>query len=1034
MAATESSSPVESEGASEPTATEVQETAKGSVVRFPVVGIGASAGGLAAFDAFFSGMPSGVDSGMAFVLVQHLSPDHQSLLPDLVRRYTRMPVSVAEDGMVVKPNSVYIIPPNHDLALADGALRLLQPTTPHGFRLPIDFFFRSLADDQQDRAICIVLSGTGSDGAQGVRAVKGAGGMAMAQEPESAEYDGMPRSAIATGLVDYVLPPAEMPAQLTAYVFHALGQAPRPAPPPPKAESSLKRIIAVLRTRTGHDFTQYKRNTITRRVERRMAVHQVERIEEYVRYLQQDPDEVEALLRDLLIGVTNFFRDPEAFAALEQRVIPRLFAGKPAGAPVRVWVPGCSTGEEAYSIAMLLQEHQEVLKQGMRLQVFATDIDRRAIELARTGTYPASIEADVSPERLERFFVREPDDSAYRIRKSVREMLVFSEHDVIRDPPFSRLDLISCRNLRIYRGAELQERLIRLFHYALNPAGFLFLGSAETVGDATDLMATLDRKWRLYQRRRDGRDARRPPLGSPPSPAAEEEAAAEPAEKVIGKGRSPLREMTEQALLQQSGLVAALVDERGEILYLHGRTGLYLEPAPGEAGAMHIMKMAREGLRRDLATALHRAVADGVPVLRPGLRVKTNGDFTTVNLTVRPVATGPDAATPTMAYLVVFEEAPAVAQGGPGGGGGEGEGAGESVEDADARLAALKQELRAKEEYLQTTVEELETANEELRSSNEESQSTNEELQSTNEELETSKEELQSVNEELATVNAELQQRVADLTQVSNDMNNLLSCTGIGTIFVDYQLRIRRFTPSVTQVINLIPSDVGRPVGHIVSNLKGYDRLVADVQSVLDTLEPREVEVQATAGSWFLLRIRPYRTADNVIEGAVITFFDISEMKRVRGALQEREAKWRLLFETMRQGVVFQDRDGRITDANPAAERLLTLAPGQVWGGESADLPWRAVREDGTGLPPEEYPTISAVLTGHEVRGAVMGIRAHGKDGLTWIRVDAIPQFRPGEDAPYQVYAIIDDLTDSVRPDPGGRGEGETPQASGRAP
>ncbi len=429
--------------------------------RFPIVGIGASAGGLGAFEAFFRAIPDDIDPGIAFVLVQHLAPDHKSMLSDFVKRYTKMRVLEVEDGITVEPNCAYIIPPNRDMAFLGGTLQLLEPSAPRGMRLPIDFFFRSLAQDQHERAIGIILSGTGSDGTLGVRAIKGEGGMVMAQNPESTEYDGMPRNAIATGLVDYILPPAEMPAQLVAYVAQAFGKLPYTAElPSPKAEGAMKKIFVLLRVQTGHDFSQYKQNTITRRVERRMAVNQIERLEDYVRLLQQEPPEVEALFRDLLIGVTNFFRDPAAFAALKEQVIPKLFAGKQPGAPIRIWVPGCSTGEEAYSVAILLQEHLQEVKQSFKVQVFATDIDRQAIDQARAGVYPASIAADVSAERLAQFFTQEPDGSAYRIQKAIRDTLIFSEQDAIKAPPFSRVDLISCRNLLIYMGAELQKKLI----------------------------------------------------------------------------------------------------------------------------------------------------------------------------------------------------------------------------------------------------------------------------------------------------------------------------------------------------------------------------------------------------------------------------------------------------------------------------------------------------------------------------------------------------------------------------------------------
>ena len=477
---------------------------------FPVVGIGASAGGLAAFEAFFSGMPPDTDPGMAFVLVQHLAPGHKSILTELLGRYTRMPVSEAKDGVVVRPNQVYIIPPNCDMAFLGGALHLLEPTALRGLRLPIDFFFRSLAKDQRERAIGIILSGTGSDGTLGVRAIKGEAGMIMAQVPTSTEYDGMPRSAIDTGLVDYELPPAEMPARLIAYAAHAFGKAgmARPAPTP-KAESALNKIFILLRDQTGHDFSQYKPSTIHRRIERRMIVHQIETIAGYVKYVQQTPTEVEALFRDLLIGVTNFFRDPQVFQVIEEQVIPKLFAGRPASGVIRVWSPGCSTGEEAYSFAILLAERQESMKQSFKVQIFATDIDTRAIATARSGLYPANIAADLSPERLARFFTAETDGSAYRINKGIRDMLIFSEQNVIRQPPFSKLDLISCRNLLIYMNMELQKRLIPLFHYALNPGGFLFLGTSENVVDFGDLFDVVDRKSKLYRRKKDSHIERR---------------------------------------------------------------------------------------------------------------------------------------------------------------------------------------------------------------------------------------------------------------------------------------------------------------------------------------------------------------------------------------------------------------------------------------------------------------------------------------------------------------------------------------------
>jgi two-component system CheB/CheR fusion protein len=909
---------------------------------FPIVGIGASAGGLAAFEAFFSGMPANVDPGMAFVLVQHLAPDHSSILTELIRRYTPMQVFEVEDGMTVKPNCAYIIPPNRDMAFLNGTLQLMDPSAPRGHRLPVDFFFRSLAHDQRERAIGIVLSGTGSDGTQGVRAIKGEGGLAMAQTPESAEYDGMPRSAIATGDVDHVLAPSEMAIQLISYAAQTFGNYMKPKTALlPDTQNALKKIFVILRAQTGHDFSQYKLSTVQRRIDRRMAVYQIDTIGRYLKHLQVTPTEVEALFRDLLIGVTNFFRDPEAFQILEEQFIPKLFAEKPAGAVIRVWSPGCSTGEEAYSLAILLVEGMEAVKKNYTIQVFATDIDSQAIATARVGLYPAGIAADVSPERLARFFTVEGDGSAYRIHKGLRDLLVFSEHDVIKDPPFSKLDLISCRNLMIYLGGDLQKKLIRLFHYALNPAGLLFLGTSETVGDASNLFTALDRKAKLYQRKNDFLAASRTAVDRflPPMTPMVAATLTRAGAKTTFPVKLPLRELAEQTLLQQLAPASAIVNGQGDILYLHGRTGMYLEPATGEVSNYNILKMAREGLRRDLATALNKAIGANEPVRCPGLRVKTNGHFTTVNLSICQVLADPAAIHESPLYLVILEEAPPPEQE-PARPGvlPSSAGAVSPESQADLKLHVLAQELRAKEEYLRSATEELETSNEELKSSNEEMQSVNEELQSTNEEMETSKEELQSINEELATVNSELSIKLVDLSRANNDMNNLLSGTGIATIFVDLQLRILRFTPTASAIINLIPGDVGRPAGHIVYNLVGYTSLMADAQSVLDTLIPKELEVQTSDGKCFTMRIQPYRTLDNVIEGAVITFVDITEMKRVASALQESKLIIEKYLNIAAEIIVSLDDQGTVKLLNDSGHQSLGYAPNELIGKNWIDL------------------------------------------------------------------------------------------------
>jgi two-component system, chemotaxis family, CheB/CheR fusion protein len=911
-------------------------TAKAPTAVFPIVGIGASAGGLAAFEAFFKGIPQGKAAGMAFALVQHLAPDHKSLLSELLRRFTTMPVFEVTNDMQVSIDCVYIIPPNQEMSLLDGRLQLSEPSEPRGHRLPIDSFFQSLAQDQGEAAICIVLSGTGRDGTSGLKAVKAAGGMAMVQTPKSAEFDGMPVSALETGIVDYELPPNEMPQQLMNYVKRIF------LPPhatdntlPSKNDDALKQIFVLLRAKTTHDFSQYKPNTMVRRIERRMAVHQIDFIADYAKYLSQNPDEVDALFRDLLIGVTSFFRDPAAFKVLESDVIPRLFEGKKPGSIIRIWTAGCSTGEEAYSIAMLLQEHMSTLQQSFTVQLFATDIDSRAIAIARTGFYPDWISADISPERLRRFFSVVPERQGFRVSKAIRDMLIFSEQNVIKDPPFSKIDLITCRNLLIYLGSELQKKVIPLFHYALGPGGSLFLGSSEGIGEFTELFSVIERKSKLFLRKGGALHRERDYMSHDVS-VLEKKPQKGPsgATKFAPAGRPQMREVTEQALLAQFAPVSALVNEQGDILYLHGRTGMYLEPAPGETSVSNILKMAREGLRRDLAVSLHQAAKTQALVTCTGVSVKTNGHYTTVNIRAFPVSTT-QTAEGAHQYLITLEEAKDSQAGAKPSANASDSIAPEALDPAGKiiphrpsamalRISTLQAELLAKDQYLQSTHEELETSNEELKSSNEEMQSVNEELQSTNEELETSKEEMQSINEELGTVNSELQTKLHDLSQVNNDMNNLLAGTGIGTVFVDRKLKLLRFTPAATKLINLIPTDVGRPVHHVVSNLLGYDSLALDIQNVLDTLQNIEINVRTKDQKWYAMRILPYRTLDNVIEGAVISFVEITETILAREALRKTNELLRLavVVRDSHDAITVQDLDGKTLAWNPGAVRM----------------------------------------------------------------------------------------------------------------
>ncbi len=834
---------------------------------FPIVGIGASAGGLEALEQFFSAVPPGC--GMAFVIVQHLDPNHKGIMPELLQRGTRMPVEQVRDRVTVEPGHVYVIPPNKDLSLLRGALHLFDPAAPRGLRLPIDFFFRSLAEDQHEASIGVLLSGMGSDGTLGLRAIKEQAGVTLVQDPATAKFDGMPRSAIDAGLADIVAPPEALCERLMAYLQHT----PQPVPATPELEdrdqSGLDKVMILLRNHTGHDFSHYKKNTLYRRIERRMRLHQLDRIAQYVRYLQENPQERGLLFRELLIGVTSFFRDPEAWLQLREQVMPTLFAARPDGGTLRAWVAGCSTGEEAYSLGILFREAVEALRpdQDFTLQVFATDLDGDAINRARQGVYPANITADVSPERLRRFFVKEETGGGYRIGKEVREMVVFAQQNLIQDPPFTKIDLLICRNLLIYLDSELQHKLLSLFHYSLTPGGVLFLGSAETASGPTELFSTLDGKWRFFRRESVGDEVR--PLMTvnlppPPQPLADGRLAPPPAS---------LQSAVEQVLLMRFAPAAVLTTPQGDILYISGRTGKYLEPPAGRVN-WNIFAMAREGLREELLTIVQQALHQGTgePFVRHGLRIRTNGDFQTVDLSVLALHE-PQVLRGTL--LLVFTEvaAPLKRRGRRG--------------PADDRSAeTLEQEVQQLRETLQNTREAMQTSQEELQSSNEELQSTNEELQSTNEELTTSKEEMQSLNEELQTVNTELQSKVDDLSRVNDDMKNLLDSTEIAALFLDDGLRVRRFTSRASELIKLIPSDIGRPVTDIASKVL-YPELATDVAEVLRTLVFTEKAIPVDGRRWFSVRIMPYRTLDNRIDGVVVTFLDDTRAKLLEAELNE---------------------------------------------------------------------------------------------------------------------------------------------------
>ena len=875
---------------------------------FPIVGIGASAGGLEAFELFFRACP--MDTGMAFVLVPHLDPGHVSLLTEILQRSTAMPVVEALDQIAVAPNHVYVIPPNREMAILNGVLQLSVPELVRGQRMPIDGFLRSLAEDQAERAIGIILSGTATDGTLGLRAILGGGGVCMVQEPSTAKYDGMPTSAINAGYATHILAVEDMPAMLVEVVRQSIYRQHVAPVAPEKVQSGINQILLQLRSATGHDFSLYKKSTIGRRIQRRMAQHNIEEEAVYARYLRENPSEIQLLFRELLINVTSFFRDPEAFVALKDTILPALLKGKPPGYDFRVWVAGCASGEEAYSIAIVLQELQDEIharhEQELNIQIYATDLDDDAIAVARAGRYPPNIAQDVTPERLRRFFTK--DEVGYKVKKDIRDRVVFAVQNVIKDPPFTKLDLLSCRNLMIYLETELQNRLIPNFHYALRPDGVLFLSTSESITSRPDLFSALDRKWKFY-RANHALAAPHFKANTDWTWAADKVGRTSHTAEAVATGRTNVSRagnvaaLSAHALLQNYAPASVTTDSRGNILYVHGDTGRYLRPAPGPM-SNNVVEMAREGLQLGLRAANSTAASAAEPTLNKEIAVKTNGGFSMVRLSVRAL---PRDKSGEPLLLVSFEDVsgsgkpaaqakPAAAAPRQPAGRGK-RAAAQSTQTTQtpeaARIEELERELAYSRENLQATSEEQQASNEELKSTNEELQSTNEELQSSNEELETSKEELQSLNEETITVNSELNAKIEQLTSIQNDMKNLLDSIGTGTLFLDHHLVIRRYTPAAVKVYRLIAGDVGRPLSDITSNLDAslQGNLQADLQAVLNTLIPVEREVRTSDGAWYLARIQPYRTLDNVIEGVVLTFTPVTEFKLASEAAQQAAAE-----------------------------------------------------------------------------------------------------------------------------------------------
>jgi two-component system, chemotaxis family, CheB/CheR fusion protein len=872
--------------------------------KFPIVCIGASAGGLEALEQFLGNVPA--DSGLAYVVIQHLDPTQKGMLPELLQRVTAMKVLQVKDRMPIKTDCVYVIPPNTSMSILKGVLHLFEPIEARGLRLPIDFFMRSLADDQLENSIGVVLSGMGSDGTIGLRAIKEKGGLVLVQDPATAKYDSMPRNAIDSVIADIVAPANVLPVMLIDFFKHIPIVKSNLESEISRDKSSLEKIIILLRTYTGNDFSLYKKNTVYRRIERRMTVHKIEKITTYVHFLQENPKEANILFKELMIGVTNFFRDAPVWEKLKESIIPDILNNLPEGTVLRAWVPGCSTGEEAYSLAMVFKESLEKIKskEGFSLQIFATDLDNEAIETARRAIFPSNIISDVSVSRLARFFNK--TEEGYRVNTEIREMVVFANHNIIMHPPFTKIDILSCRNLLIYMDPELQKKIFGLFYYSINTEGYMILGSAETLGTQSALFTTIDSKLKIFKR---AITTIAPELFDFPSSFSKVRAGG--TEKPVpAKVTQNIQTLTDQFLIQHFSPAGVLVNETGDIVYISGHTGKYLEPAVGKAN-MNIFAMLREGLREEFPNAFRKTIIKKEKVVIQHQKVGADGNMQTVNIIIQWI----DKPEPLNGYVIVlFVDTPDVP------------GIDRRIIKGKKTLESIRQqeletELQHAREEMQSTLEEMQTSQEELKSTNEELQSTNEELQSTNEELTTSKEEMQSLNEELQTVNAELQSKVEDFSRVNNDMKNLLNSTDIATLFLDKELNIRRYTNQATKIFKLIKGDIGRPFTDLVSQLQ-YPELADDAMEVLRTLVFIQKQIPARDNKWFSIRIMPYRTFDDRIDGLVITFINLSELKQVELKLHETEQMNRSLLNKFSGAVVKLSNEGNIQEFNPGAEKL----------------------------------------------------------------------------------------------------------------
>lgn len=883
---------------------------------FPIVGLGGSAGSFTSFENFFSHMPA--DSGMAFVIVMHLDPHHKGFLSDLMQKYTSMPVVEAKDGVSVQPNNVYLIPPNKDMGIHNRKLLLLNRAESPDRRQPIDYFLQSLADDQWNKAVAIIFSGMGADGETGIRMIKEKLGVAMAQDPETAQYKSMPLAAIGTNLVDYVLSPEEMPLKLIQYMNHPVlaDDASEQVKSSIQNSNSIQKILMMLRTHTGHDFSLYKKSTITRRIDRRIAFHQLPDYQHYVDHIRENPGEINVLFNELLIGVTKFFRDISAFDSLKSK-IRELMKKKRADEPVRVWIAGCSTGEEAYSVAMLLMESLDGLDKTPvpKIQLFATDLDMEAIEHARAGVYHDNIVADVSPERIARFFVK--NEQSYAVRKELREMIVFAQHNLIKDAPFTRLDLLCCRNVMIYLTTELQRKLIPIFFYSLNPRGIMFMGPAETIGGFTEMFIAIDAKWKLFERR-EGNVMTEKMIDFPFYVAKQPMSISrlDDKNKQSNPAKRSMVDTYNRILLENFSPASVLINEKGDILYSNGKTGKYLELPNGEA-IMNIHKMAREELKYVLGNIVHQAFHQKAAVTINDIKLKEDDQIRLINLKAGLLE---DTELQGL-ILIVFEDKGLVKK--------NRKVVSTTLNTNSFMVEAMEKELVFTKLQLHSTIEQMETSLEELKATNEELQSTNEELQSTNEESLTTKEEMQSLNEELMTINMQYQSKAEELTRLNNDMKNLLDSTEIGTIFLDNNMDILRYTPQVRKLFNLIPTDVGRPIIHVVSNFD-YPAIEEDIREVIDKLTIKEIEVRTKTREWYKVRIMPYRTLDNFISGAVLTFTLVTHYKLLEYRFEAMQKYASSLINMHSDAALQLNAALEVVSANKIAQHLFSINAQQL--------------------------------------------------------------------------------------------------------